>query len=116
MCDPLLAGSRLTSSSRQYMAAEDSESVAAICERDMHSLHRNIPALRRTDVDTSAIRHHYYPDGGWGWVVCGTALTAHGLSAGLLLSWGAAAPHAVKHLHARTMDAGESTIRHTFSF
>ncbi|KAE8748523.1 hypothetical protein FOCC_FOCC004699 [Frankliniella occidentalis] len=63
----LLPGSRLTSSSRQFMAAEDSESVAAICERDMHSLHRNVPALRRTDVDTSAIRHHFYPDGGWGW-------------------------------------------------
>ncbi|XP_034242100.1 monocarboxylate transporter 11 [Thrips palmi] len=86
------------------MAAEDSESVAAICERDMHSLHRNVPALRRTDVDTSAIRHHYYPDGGWGWVVCGTALFAHGLSSGLLLAWGSAAPFAVKHLHARTMD------------
>ncbi len=51
------------------MAAEDSESVAAICERDMHSLHRNVPALRRMDVDTAAIRHHFYPDGGWGWMV-----------------------------------------------
>lgn len=93
------------------MAAEDSESVAAICERDMHSLHRNVPALRRTDVDTSAIRHHFYPDGGWGWVVVGAALAAHGLSSGLLLAWGAAAPQAVKHLHARTMDAGEYGMR-----
>ncbi|KAK9681000.1 hypothetical protein QE152_g38661, partial [Popillia japonica] len=67
---------------------EDEDSFPVICDRELHSLHRNVPALRRRDVDTAAIRQHYYPEGGWGWLVCGAAFLAHLLTSGVQLAFG----------------------------
>ncbi|KAF7267159.1 hypothetical protein GWI33_019580 [Rhynchophorus ferrugineus] len=67
---------------------EDEDSFPVICDRELHSLHRNIPALRRRDVDTATIKQHYYPEGGWGWLVCGAAFLAHLLTSGLQLAFG----------------------------
>ena len=54
----------------------------------MRSLHKHIPALGRRDVQLSGIRHHYYPEGGWGWVVVGCSALAQTLTTGLLLAGG----------------------------
>jgi len=57
-------------------------------ERDMRSLHRHIPALGRSDVRAATIRQHYYPEGGWGWVVVSCACLAQALTTGLVLAGG----------------------------
>lgn len=44
---------------------EDEDSFPVLCDRELHSLHRNVPALRRRDVDTATIKQHYYPEGTW---------------------------------------------------
>ncbi|XP_037079324.1 monocarboxylate transporter 14-like [Pollicipes pollicipes] len=54
----------------------------------MNSLQQRVPGLRRHDARTSTIRQHYYPEGGWGWVVCGCAFLVHLLLTGLQLSYG----------------------------
>ncbi|XP_049948306.1 monocarboxylate transporter 12-like [Schistocerca serialis cubense] len=64
----------------------------------MFSLHRNIPALRRRDVDTAAIRQHYYPEGGWGWVVCAAGFLARLLAAAAQFAFGLLYLYAVHHL------------------
>lgn len=35
---------------------EDDSAYPALLEREFHTLHRNVPGLRRTGVDTTAIR------------------------------------------------------------
>ncbi|XP_013786839.1 monocarboxylate transporter 10-like [Limulus polyphemus] len=40
------------------------------------------------DPKTSTIRQHYYPEGGWGWVICVCAFFVHFLTSGLQLSYG----------------------------
>ena len=47
---------------------------------------QHIPALGRSDVQNSAIRQHYYPEGGWGWVVVLSTFLCNALTTGLLLS------------------------------
>ncbi|XP_067011576.2 monocarboxylate transporter 4-like [Anabrus simplex] len=64
----------------------------------MYSLHRNVPALRRRDVDTTTIRQHYYPEGGWGWIVCGAGFLVHLLTSGLQLAFGLLYVYALHHL------------------
>ncbi|XP_076335932.1 monocarboxylate transporter 10-like [Tachypleus tridentatus] len=39
-------------------------------------------------LKTSTIMQHYYPEGGWGWVICACAFLVHGLTTGLQLSYG----------------------------
>jgi hypothetical protein len=73
----------------------------------MHSLRRDVPALRRRDVDTSTIRQHYYPEGGWGWIVCGVGFLVHLLTSGLQLGFGLLYLYTLRHLGgAAPMDAG----------
>jgi hypothetical protein len=73
----------------------------------MHSLHRNVPALSRKDMDTSTIRQHYYPEGGWGWIVCGVGFLVHLLTSGLQLSFGLLYLYTLRHLgDTAPMDAG----------
>ncbi|KAI8439435.1 hypothetical protein MSG28_013221 [Choristoneura fumiferana] len=45
---------------------EEESTVGALRERELRSLHRTVPALRRRELDTRAIKHHFYPEGGWG--------------------------------------------------
>ncbi|XP_013774627.1 monocarboxylate transporter 10-like [Limulus polyphemus] len=44
--------------------------------------------LKWMDPKNSTIRQHYYPEGGWGWVVCACAVFVHGLTTGVQLSYG----------------------------
>ncbi|KAJ2945627.1 hypothetical protein O0L34_g451 [Tuta absoluta] len=77
---------------------EEESTAGALRERELRSLHRTVPALRRRELDTRAIKHHFYPEGGWGWIVCGAAFLAHLLSTGLQLAYGALHVYAMKHL------------------
>lgn len=43
--------------------------------------------LRR--LDQSTVRTHFYPEGGWGWIVCACAFLAHVTTSGAQLSAGA---------------------------
>ncbi|XP_054715046.1 monocarboxylate transporter 13-like [Uloborus diversus] len=43
---------------------------------------------RLDHLKISTIRQHYYPEGGWGWVVCVCAFLVNALTSGLLLSYG----------------------------
>nr|CAD7424246.1 unnamed protein product [Timema monikensis] len=89
------------------LAPDDEDSCPVICERDMRSLHRNVPALRRRDMDTSTIRQHYYPEGGWGWIVCGAGFIISLLTTGMQLSFGLLYLYALAHLgEHNVMDAG----------
>lgn len=77
---------------------EEESSGGGLRERELRSLHRTVPALRRRELDTRAIKHHFYPEGGWGWIVCGAAFLAHLLSTGLQLAYGALHVYALRHL------------------
>ncbi|XP_041982093.1 monocarboxylate transporter 4-like [Aricia agestis] len=77
---------------------EEDSTGGALRERELRSLHRTVPALRRRELDTRPIKHHYYPEGGWGWIVCGAAFLAHLVSTGLQLAYGALHVYALRHL------------------
>ncbi|XP_050298344.1 monocarboxylate transporter 2-like [Anthonomus grandis grandis] len=77
---------------------DDEDSFHVICDRELHSLHRNIPALRRRDMDITMIKQHYYPEGGWGWLVCGAAFLAHLLTSGMQLAFGLLYLYTIKFL------------------
>lgn len=42
---------------------------------------------------------YFYPDGGWGWIICGVSFLVHILTTGLQLSYGLLLFYAVDHLH-----------------
>lgn len=48
---------------------------------------------------------HFYPDGGWGWIVCGVAFLAHVLTTGFQLSYGLLFIYVVQHLRSEETDA-----------
>ncbi|XP_073827361.1 uncharacterized protein [Musca autumnalis] len=78
---------------------EDQDSgFPGLRDQEFYLLHRNIPALRRTGVDTTGIRQHFYPDGGWGWIICGMSFLIHILTTGLQLSYGLTMFYAVQHI------------------
>jgi hypothetical protein len=52
-----------------------------LCEFQMGGLRRGL--------ETGAIRTHFYPEGGWGWIVCACAFLAHVTTSGAQLSAGA---------------------------
>ncbi|EDW64667.2 uncharacterized protein Dvir_GJ21180 [Drosophila virilis] len=82
-----------------HITDEEDSAFPALADREFHLLHRNIPALRRTGVDTTRIRQYFYPDGGWGWIICGVSFLVHILTTGLQLSYGLLLFYAVQHLH-----------------
>ncbi|XP_022231984.2 uncharacterized protein LOC111080585 [Drosophila obscura] len=82
-----------------HITDEEDSAFPALADREFHMLHRNIPALRRTGVDTTRIRQYFYPDGGWGWIICGVSFLVHILTTGLQLSYGLLLFYAVQYLH-----------------
>lgn len=58
--EPMFLPDRSTPIHRPH---EDEDSFPVLHDRELHSLHRNVPALRRRDVDTATIKQHYYPEG-----------------------------------------------------
>ncbi|XP_076371805.1 monocarboxylate transporter 10-like isoform X2 [Tachypleus tridentatus] len=54
-------------------------------------------SLSPDDPKAATIHQHYYPEGGWGWVICGCAAVAHILAVGLLSSFGFFAYQTQRH-------------------
>ncbi|XP_035710755.1 uncharacterized protein LOC118436541 isoform X3 [Folsomia candida] len=52
-----------------------------------HHPYHQMGGLRR--LETGTIRTHFYPEGGWGWIVCACAFLAHVTTSGAQLSAGA---------------------------
>ncbi|XP_070156110.1 monocarboxylate transporter 4 [Polyergus mexicanus] len=65
---------------------------------DLRSLHRCVPALRRTGIDVVGMRTHFYPEGGWGWLVCAAGFLALLLTTGMQLAFGMLYLSAMRHL------------------
>ncbi|XP_076756180.1 monocarboxylate transporter 10 [Xylocopa sonorina] len=65
---------------------------------DMRSLHRCVPvsAFRRPGIDVVGMRTHFYPEGGWGWLVCAAGFLALLLTTGMQLAFGLLHVHAVR--------------------
>ncbi|XP_046409641.1 monocarboxylate transporter 11-like [Neodiprion virginianus] len=65
---------------------------------DLRSLHRCVPALRRPGIDVAGMRAHFYPEGGWGWLVCAAGFLALLLTTGMQLAFGLLHLYAARHL------------------
>ncbi|KAH0952371.1 hypothetical protein HN011_009330 [Eciton burchellii] len=77
---------------------------------DLRSLHRCVPALRRTGIDVTGMRTHFYPEGGWGWLVCAAGFLALLLTTGMQLAFGLLHLYAARHLgEHHLMDIGTSS-------
>ncbi|KAG7209529.1 hypothetical protein KM043_015611 [Ampulex compressa] len=82
----------------RYMDAD--ESIAGNTNwalGDLRSLHRCVPALRRTGIDVAGMRAHFYPEGGWGWLVCAAGFLALLLTTGMQLAFGLLHLYAARH-------------------
>ncbi|EFX89614.1 hypothetical protein DAPPUDRAFT_233248 [Daphnia pulex] len=88
-------------------------------ERELWSLHRAVPGLRRHDPRTSTIRQHYYPElynkqqqryGGWGWLVVGAAFLVQVLTTGLQLAFGVMAAQIARHFSRQDSSAAASSL------
>ncbi|XP_043254509.1 monocarboxylate transporter 10-like [Colletes gigas] len=64
---------------------------------DLRSLHRSVPAFRRPGIDVAGMRTHFYPEGGWGWLVCAAGFLALLLTTGMQLAFGLLHVHAARH-------------------
>lgn len=63
---------------------------------DLRSLHRCVPTFRRPGIDVGGMRTHFYPEGGWGWLVCAAGFLALLLTTGMQLAFGLLHVHAVR--------------------
>ena len=83
---------KLRSSSSKY-EEEVSDGHLGINERELHAMNKHIPALRGyTTGKTATFRQHYYPEGGWGWVITIAALIVQILTTGMQFRWGGSSP------------------------
>ena len=48
---------------------EISDGHLGINEKELNSMNKHIPALKGFNPKSATFRQHYYPEGGWGWVV-----------------------------------------------
>ncbi|XP_026668150.1 monocarboxylate transporter 10 isoform X2 [Ceratina calcarata] len=55
---------------------------------EARSLHRCVPVFRRPVIDVPGMRTHFYPEGGWGWLVCAAGFLALLLTTGMQLAFG----------------------------
>ena len=52
----------------------------------------------------------HYPDGGWGWVVCGAAFTVHFLAHGLHLAYGTVLTEIINRFTVSATEAGNQVL------
>lgn len=55
-------------------------------------------SLTHVNVFSIIANQHFYPDGGWGWIICGVTFLAHILTTGFQLSYGLLSFYAIQHL------------------
>ncbi len=67
----------------------------------MRKLQGPPPIPKRSDFGS------YYPDGGWGWVVCGASFVIHFLSHGLHLAFGTLFNEILTHFRVSPTSAGK---------
>ncbi|RLU14920.1 hypothetical protein DMN91_012807 [Ooceraea biroi] len=82
----------------RYMDADESMGNTNWVPGDLHNLHRCVPAFRRTGIDVTGMRTHFYPEGGWGWLVCAAGFLALLLTTGMQLAFGLLHLYAARHL------------------
>ena len=58
-----------------------------------------IPLALRSHGKSATFRQHYYPEGGWGWVITFCCFLVNIFTYGLQLSFGLLQQDLVKHLH-----------------
>lgn len=62
-------------------------------------------------IDVAGMRTHFYPEGGWGWLVCAAGFLALLLTTGMQLAFGLLYLYAVRHLgEVYLMDIGMLSI------
>ncbi|XP_013793495.1 monocarboxylate transporter 12-B-like [Limulus polyphemus] len=73
-------------------AAASNERNSGRLRGSQHNLNGQIPGLNLSlspdNPKAATIHQHYYPEGGWGWMVCGCATIAQLLTVGLLAAYG----------------------------
>lgn len=61
-----------------------------------------------TGIDVAGIQTHFYPEGGWGWLVCAAGFLALLLTTGMQLAFGLLHLYAARHLgELHLMDIGK---------
>ncbi|XP_040583560.1 monocarboxylate transporter 12 [Lepeophtheirus salmonis] len=65
---------------------EVSEGQLGINEKDLNSMNKHIPALKSYGKGAT-LRQHYYPEGGWGWVITFCCFLVELFTTGLQLSF-----------------------------
>lgn len=83
----------------------DADSGLATCS-DLPSCSEVLCPVQRAAPPT--LRQHYYPEGGWGWLVVAVAVAVQVLAHGLHMAVGVWMPEAQKHFHTSQMAPGTS--------
>merc|ERR1712223_1176910 len=65
---------------------EPSDGQLGINEKELNSMNKHIPALR-IHGKSATFRQHYYPEGGWGWVITFCCFLVNIFTTGLQLSF-----------------------------
>merc|ERR1719411_1173291 len=65
---------------------ELSDGQLGICEKELNCMNKHIPALK-SHGKSATFRQHYYPEGGWGWVICFCCFLVNIFTTGLQLSF-----------------------------
>ncbi|KAG8292834.1 hypothetical protein J6590_030290 [Homalodisca vitripennis] len=85
----------------------DADSGLATCS-DLPSCSEVLCPVRRAAPPT--LRQHYYPEGGWGWLVVAVAVAVQILTHGLHMAVGVWMPETQKHFHTSQM-ATECSVK-----
>jgi len=67
---------------------EISDGHLGINEKELNSMNKHIPALKGFNPKSATFRQHYYPEGGWGWVITFCAVLVQILTTGVQFSYG----------------------------
>ncbi|XP_023345981.1 monocarboxylate transporter 10 [Eurytemora carolleeae] len=67
---------------------EVSDGQLGINERELNSMNKHIPALKGYNGKVATFRQHYYPEGGWGWVITICGFLVQMYTTGLQFSFG----------------------------
>jgi len=75
---------------------EISDGHLGINEKELNSMNKHIPALKGFNPKSATFRQHYYPEGGWGWVIIICAAIVQIFTSGIQLSFGILYIHILK--------------------